>query len=259
MGLGWTRAYEEAVKVSQFAPLTYEELARVAKSSFGDAGDRYICPLERRAIRKARRKARSMKSIYIVHGRFGKPRRFKHRTSAIKHYLALKASYGIAHITNLDVGISVSAPEQKPNESVIDLRSLPVNVPVLLSKVLNRDLFTKPTLLPAVQRQASLQPVTMAEVEQGPVIEHVPENLAGCEGGLWAGQVSYISKRFELLKDRFNEMEVVRTFRTLPPVDPMQRGTIMAIAGLYASLLGTGYWLVANALTKIAAAAPLAR
>lgn len=259
MGLGWTRAYEEAIKASQFAPLTYDELACIARASFGDAGDRYICPLERRAIRKARRKARSTKSIYIVHGRFGKPRRFKHRKSAIKHYLALKATYGLAHITNLDVGISVSAPEQKPNESVLDLRSLPVNVPVLVSRVLNGDLFTKPSRLPAVSRRTELPTVTREEVELGPVIEHIAENQASSRGGLWGGQVSYVSKRFETLKDKFNGLEVVRTFRTLPPADAVQKHTLMAIAGLYACLTAVGVGIVLNALQKVAIAAPLAR
>lgn len=250
MSLGWTRAYENAVKASQFAPLTYEELACVAKASFGDAGDRYICPLERREIRKARRKARSVKGSYLVHGRFGRPRRFKHRKSAIKHYLALKASYGEAYITNITLGISVKSPEKIHPGKLLDLRSLPVNVPVVITKVLNSDLFTRPDRLPRVTRR---------EVEMGPVIDHIEDVSKVESGSLWAGQVSYVSKRFETLKDKIKDLDVVRAFRTLPPFDPVQKHTLMAIAGLYLTMAGVAYGIISNALTKVAIAAPLGR
>lgn len=252
MGLGWTRAYEVAVAAASFAPLTYEELATIAKASFGDAGDRYICPIERRAIRKKRRKARSVASAYIVHGRFGRPRRFKHRNAAIKHYRALKASYGEAYITNITLGISVKAPERVHPGKLLDLRSLAVNIPVLIRHVPNLDMFTRPSMLPKVP--SPLPVVSREEIEHGPVIDSEP--LGVKPGRLWAGQSSYISKRFEQIKESLRSNPVVQAFSTLPVE---QKATLQALAGLYIGLFSLLGAAVMGALPRIAEAAPFAR
>lgn len=258
MGLGWTRAYENAVKASSFAPLTYEELAKLARASFGDAGDRYICPFERKEIRKARRKARSMKAPYIVSGRFGKPRRFKHYKSAVKHYKALKAAHGEAYITNIKLGVSVKANTESVHPGkLLDLRSLPVNVPVVLTKVLNSDLFTSPSRLPPVIR-SSTERCSRQEVEAGPIIDHEESPKVGVPT-LWAGQTSYVKKKLEGIVEKIKHSDVVQAFSTLPPMDDAQRHTLMAIAGLYIGIALSAYSIASSALTKVTLAVPLGR
>ena len=196
--IGWTRSYEEA--------------NRAALAATGDRADRFIDPLIRKEIRKARRKSRRMPSAYRVGCDGIRTRSFKKLSGASRYYHTLKEEGRKPWITNMVLGVSVlSSNIERSGASV---------------KRANRDMFSPAKLLPAIQ--ARVQRVTEAEVLQGPVIEG--EIRSSTDLVPYSGQSSYRKKRLEFLK----ELPVVRDFLNMP-ADVSQ--TIMGLGGFTVAVL----------------------
>lgn len=213
MKMGWTEEYAK-----RWGEI-YNSTAKTAVASFGDRGDRYIDPLKRRKMRSARRKARSIPTGYQVGFNDGSKvvlRNFKKRSSAVKLYLSLKKEGYGPHITSKTNGWATvfTAPTGR------DLGTVTV--------VPNAELFTKPSMLPAIVR-SGLPIVSKAEVHKGNVIEGTLSKPAG-RASLWAGQSSYVKKRIKELAG----LPILRDFAMLPRAE---RATLQCCLGVPAAIL----------------------
>lgn len=183
--VGYTKAYAESIhglkQAVEVSTPTYDEMKRIAKACLGDRGDRFICPLTRKEMRKARRKSRSIKAHLLVSADGVKPRKYKTFKGAKKYYLALKKDGYKPYITDLMFGVSVTSPVVGPSIPLENSRALAV-VPVVHSRP---------------------EKVRMEDVSMGPVIEHIDEEPKSI----------FESPRLAFLKD----LPVVRDFKHMPP------------------------------------------